>query len=641
MTIDRQRAPGLNDIVSLYRPARKPGRRAINLGDSGGVSLRLVATAAAELRLPEVRNGLDAGEIATLAMAAAKARRNDGGDGGMAEALAKILESKGNEIATDVVLAALAHYGKHRILLSCFPDIVGSRAMVAAITEAIADGEMGDLERIVDVEDLVIRDADEARRVLPLARSSAKDFLPTYIVAAMARGMGWTAWVKLFAILFADIELASVAAPVEPPVRDQHERGKSLGMRQEAWRVLRGDSAVRNVALLLVDMGEIITGSGPDLRGVYVDRLRTAIGEDADLRRASIEALIWLAPAHQRELAVYVATRMVRPEDEALLRELSSHPDRATGYAADLVRSAVFGIGQLEGRWPRPSIGGIAEGLFQLRLGEAVAEEARTWIGDRLLERLIEQTVAGEETRFADAYADHSEEGEEGLLRSIFSDLAARFRDLNQGLVATAQATGSVRSAGIELTYRPVDKAEEGKPGVNRDGADVAPTFSADLCLIVDPYLDGISLGKRATLVQAKRLRRREVADPSKGFAASFRLDPKQMEDLMRQTNSSHYLFQCGGIAGRGVPVMPTRLVDDLARHHAPTAAQIPALSVGPASRSLAEWLTYVVLALRTGDPLAELVAKAEGGPGRRPRPLARLGTVEIEVRVGAPPPKG
>lgn len=109
----------------------------------------------------------------------------------------------------------------------------------------------------------------------------------------------------------------------------------------------------------------------------------------------------------------------------------------------------------------------------------------------------------------------------------------------------------------------------------------------------------------------------------------------------MRQTNSSHYLFQCGGIAGRGVPVMPTRLVDDLARHHAPTAAQIPALSVGPASRSLAEWLTYVVLALRTGDPLAELVAKAEGGPGRRPRPLARLGTVEIEVRVGAPPPKG
>ncbi len=46
------------------------------------------------------------------------------------------------------------------------------------------------------------------------------------------------------------------------------------------------------------------------------------------------------------------------------------------------------------------------------------------------------------------------------------------------------------------------------------------------------------------------------------------------------------------------------------------------------------------VLGLRTGDPLAELVAKAEGGDGRRPRPLTRFGTVEIVIRVGEPKSK-
>lgn len=160
------------------------------------------------------------------------------------------------------------------------------------------------------------------------------------------------------------------------------------------------------------------------------------------------------------------------------------------------------------------------------------------------------------------------------------------------------------------------------------------PSFSADLCLIVDPYLDGRPLGKRATLVQAKRLRLKDTTHPEKGLGNSFKLDPAQMRDLIRQTGSSFYLFQCPGLLGRGVPMIPTQLVEDLARYHAASRAPIPADLVGPASRPFAEWLTYMVLGLRTGDPLTELVAKAEGGDGRRPRPLARFGTVEIALRV-------
>ena len=100
----------------------------------------------------------------------------------------------------------------------------------------------------------------------------------------------------------------------------------------------------------------------------------------------------------------------------------------------------------------------------------------------------------------------------------------------------------------------------------------------------------------------------RQGNHPDKGLASSFKLDPEQMTVLIRQTGSSFYLFQCPGLLDRGVPMIPTQLVEDLARYHAASAAQIPADLVGPASRPFAEWLTYMVLGLRTGDPLAELV---------------------------------
>lgn len=151
------------------------------------------------------------------------------------------------------------------------------------------------------------------------------------------------------------------------------------------------------------------------------------------------------------------------------------------------------------------------------------------------------------------------------------------------------------------------------------------------------PFLDGIALPRRATLVQAKRLYRRDTASPEKGFKSSYALDDEQIDHLLQQTASSFFLFEGPGASGRGVPIMPARLVSDLAAHQAISRRQIAHEIVGAASTSFAEWLTYEVMALRTGDPLAELLAKVDGGEGRRPRPLGRFGTVDIEVRVADP----
>ncbi|KQN14091.1 hypothetical protein [Sphingomonas sp. Leaf30] len=636
MPADFDTSPGIHAMLYRYRPSRRPGQRIISLESPDSFDRDLIEAVARELDVPAAAASLDAGEVAALATAADSARRRFGDDAGVSLALQRLLTSRGGALDAEIALVAITGHAHHGGILKTFPGMVGSAAMIEAIIEGAPLGAGAGLHHRIDVNALVIRHLDQARRAIPVAETRWDDLLPTYIVAAMAQGLGWTRWVKLFATLSDNAEIADDTDPSDPETR-QWETDDSLRMRREALAEILPDHAVRKVARLVLDLRGVLANSGPDVRLVYLQRLRSAIGDDDDLRRATIEALLSRGPSRERDLVLFASTRLVETGDEAFISELVNHPDRDVGYLADIVRHAVFGAEVGDGAWPTPTVSAIADGLFQIGLMPAATEHPLTWIGDRLLERLIEQTVASEERRFAQEYRDHSEEGEEGLLRSFFSDLAHRLRALGDGLRAAAHATGSDRVTSIQLNYRPVDKSEEGKPGVNPRGDAEPPSFSADLCLIVDPYLDGRSLGKRVTLVQAKRLRLKDTARPSAGLATSFKLEPKQMTDLLRQTGSSFYLFQCPGLLDRGVPMMPTQLVEDLARHHAASAAQIPAGRVGPASRPFADWLTYMVLALRTGDPLAELVEKAEGSDGRRPRPLARFGTVEIALHVGEP----
>ena len=67
-----------------------------------------------------------------------------------------------------------------------------------------------------------------------------------------------------------------------------------------------------------------------------------------------------------------------------------------------------------------------------------VEEPARTWLGDRAVERLIEQTISAVETRAAKDYESHGDEGEDRLLVSLSTTLALRFADLDQALEAVA-----------------------------------------------------------------------------------------------------------------------------------------------------------------------------------------------------------
>lgn len=123
-----------------------------------------------------------------------------------------------------------------------------------------------------------------------------------------------------------------------------------------------------------------------------------------------------------------------------------------------------------------------------------------------------------------------------------------------------ARAASAPHRAAITLRHRNVDRAEEGAKGI-RD----AKSFSSDLSLIVDPILDGQSLGRRVTLVQAKSLYRNRKSKYQPAWVKSFHIDREQLQNLVEQTHSSVYFFHGPPMGGRGAPAIPSHLVFDLA----------------------------------------------------------------------------
>lgn len=441
-------------------------------------------------------------------------------------------------------LAASVVADDHRLLiLNAFPSIRRAPELIECLIDRITDiGRYmhGIEELLIDVGPTSIA---QARRLIMALNQRAQDDrsasrLTDTLFAAIGRGLGWNAWASFQGILrvcpayaapdarftvvddvtasrAADAAKAELAANIEPQAE----------LRAVASTYLDGFGSGRHNGLL----------SRPaEVRAAYVEALDDEIGENPELRHAVIEALLWNAGGRSADLAQFAAMELARPEDRDFVIELEGHPDRIVRYAARAVRAARYSE-PLSVR-ALPTAVGLAQSIAALEGGVAPSDEpARTWLGDRAVERLIEQTIAAEEARFAREYKDHGDEGEDRLLSSLFAALAMRFGDLDQLLESLARTTSARRRASISLRYRNVDRAEEGRDGI-RD----ADSFSADLCLIVDPSLDGVSLGRRVTLIQAKRLYRyrrqpkQKKADVS--WHGSFALDADQMSDLLEQT---------------------------------------------------------------------------------------------------------
>lgn len=525
-------------------------------------------------------------------------------------------------------------------VFSTFPRLRSEDALFTRLAASIATRQhyTFQLERVLN--ELTPNAISVARAlVAALVKRGNRDrddpALATSLFCTLGRGMGWTAWVSLQAILYVRPDYAGLHATLERAGDRSKESQDTIDHRLEMAQAIEAQIKVREVAGLVLDLVGQGAGWGDhgllsrpaETRAAFVHNLIATIGDDPQLRQAVIEALLWSGDGRAADLAQFAAVALAQPEDRTALLELEQHPVRLVQYAARAIRAAKFseqlGIGVL------PANGSFVQALVTLNGGLAPTDEpARTWLGDRAVERLIEQTIARVEAKVAQEYTNHGDEGEDRLLSSLFRELALRFTDLDHALEALARAAAAPHRASVTMEYRNVDRAEEGAKGIRK-----VKSFSADLCLIVDPMIDGTSLGRRVTLVQAKRLYRNKKARKQPAWCDSFKIDRDQRVHLQEQTHASVYFFHGPAAGGRGVPVIPTQLVADLSEQRGSGTA-LSRDVVAVASRSLADWLTYDALALRVGDPYAELVKRAGGAPGSLPRPLLGVPTIEIQVAL-------
>ena len=621
-------------VIDTLLPERRRTfrvRRIINLGSGAkGPSYAELEQAVSALVKESADQHVDFDAVLKL-IEASEQFRTTGRHVAVKAAIIAHVERRWSDLVPSIAVHAARRYQGYA-LFEDFPRLRDDPDFTARVADELSSSNRHNSWLQELLAELAVTTRLQARVLIAAVSGRDDSDLSTCVFCAVGRGVGWTPWTTLMAILRAGPDYAEPHASFEI-AEAQSDSRTVVAARREMAQAISGQEKIRAVAAVLLELLRPQTGYGEagllarpaETRAAYVDCLQDLIGDDTALRQAAIEALLWWPSGQASDLAQFAAVALAETEDRESLIELESHPVHIVQYAARAVRAASFK--DQPAATALPTTGGLVESLAALEIGTSdTGEFPRTWLGDRNIERLIEQTIARVEAKVAREYDDHGDEGEDRLLSSLFTQLSLRFSDLDQALEALARAAVAPHRASVRMQYRNVDRAEEGAKGIKG-----AKSFSADLCLIVDPTLDGISLGRRVTLVQAKRIYRDRKAAVQPAWRPSFVINRKQRLALQAQTGSSVYFFHAPPLGGRGVPVIPTQLVADLSEHKG-TGTTLRKEIVGKASRSLADWLTYDALALRTGDPYAALVEKAEGEPGCLPRRLLDLPTVEVEV---------
>jgi hypothetical protein len=613
---------------------RQVGRRVISHSEEFDPTGTLMKSALSALADPVSDRMVDAEVVCELVYVLNNQRYANAELKELKQYLFAHVERRWGDLAEPLVKYATQSH-RRKLVFGAFPNLKLDPSYFSHTVSAIGSTYLHDLDDWLAFMPAI--EIGQARRMidaLDKANRPDKDLL-TSVFAALGKSLDWSPWIVLQVILRARPDYADPNAVFETEGDRNRESQAVIDARLEISKAVEPLRNVRSVAAILLELLGSDAGwakrnllSRPaEVKAAFIDALLTAISGDAKLRQAVIEALLCLSDGQTADLAQFAAVALAEPEDQAFITKLEDHPVQIVRFSARAVRASKFG--ETLGASALPTSSGLIQSLLAIEQNNmASSEPARTWLGDRAVEQLIERTIASVENQFAKEYEAHGDEGEDRLLSSLFTTLALRFSDLDVALEALARAASAPNRVSVNMQYRNVDRAEEGGKGVKGVGS-----FSADLCLIVDPIVDGKSMGQRVTLVQAKRLYRDKHSAKQPKWDSSYKVDIQQRKDLLEQTQSSVYFFHGPITNGRGVPVIPAQLVADLSEHQG-SGAQLFHGTVGVASRSLSDWLTYDALALRVGDPTADLVEKAGGRPGSLPRRLLAIPRVEVKLSI-------
>jgi hypothetical protein len=365
-----------------------------------------------------------------------------------------------------------------------------------------------------------------------------------------------------------------------------------------------------------------LLASTPEVRAAWVADLVRLAGGGEDTRSAVLEGILWHGSERVDELVMTAGAAIC----EASLKQGLSVLDSLSAHPSSLVRLRAAALRRLGAEEPiepdRPLPTAMLDSGRRLAtLADRHRASPLTWIGDRRVEMAIESAVERAAATFTGSYEGHWREDEEPLTVKLLGDVRAALGVVEADIASVAGRRPGARRISFNLRDRMVSKHEEGQPGT-----DPTASFSTDVCLIMTARRDGKVLANRATLIQAKKLKK----DADGRWKNSFEIVRQQLKDISKNTDAAVYMLMGPESAGRAIEIMPAGLVTEHLPNRGKTVGMRREL-VALASRSLARWLTYDVIGLWTGDPNVKVVRKAAGADGRRPYLL-----VELEVSISS-----
>lgn len=340
-------------------------------------------------------------------------------------------------------------------------------------------------------------------------------------------------------------------------------------------------------------------------------------GRKPALRKAAMELFLWCAPDEASSEAELVTLSLLKTSaDKRNLRRLGEH---LSARVRSRVRAIHAWLQSGPASAPEPAESAtLTSALRHLRAASAVTlGGGRTWLRDRDLEELLFGAISRVERDFTARYPEHFREGGTELVTRLLDGLRQEFQNIEADLSALL-TRGQSAPLALDLRYWKTSEAQgEGK------------TSGAEVAFVLDLEVDHFLRTQRVALVQVGRL------DEQTGgqWAPSLRISRDKLDALLARTESAFCLFLVPPVMREECWVLPARLVRGLMETQG-SVAVVAREGVQRSARSLAQWMTYELLGLWTGDERPEVVAQARSGTERQPDFV-----VTLSVRKSGRPP--
>ena len=359
---------------------------------------------------------------------------------------------------------------------------------------------------------------------------------------------------------------------------------------------------------------------GADELSAWRQEVTRRCAKKPPLRKAAMEFFLWCAPDAAASEAELVTLSLVKTStDRRLLRKLGEHPATRVRFRVRAINAWLAAGPESSAEPETPAT--LTGALRHLRSAGALSlGGGRTWLRDRDLEELLLGAFGRVERDFSVRYPEHFREDESVLVTRLLEDLRHEFDSIRSDLtILLSQGQPVPLDLELQFRRRPVPEGEA-PPEENPRSAGV------ELAFVLRVDVDGFLSTKRVALVRARKLEQRGEGQ----WAPNLRLGREQVDGLLGRSESSFCLFLVPPALRAECWMVPARLVRGLMDAQESLSA-VSREGVQRVGRSLAQWMTYELLGLWTGDDRPGVLEWAEDSTAHGP-----AFTVDISVRKNA-----